>query len=243
MSGIDGAIPASGSTTACPPAPPASASRPTRRDGSAVWALSRTERDRACADNGAARQPTATSSLACRPGKPFDVKLQSAIWPRVLSASPAPAADVDIALGATDTTPPSAPGTLTVTSGDTTAALSWGAAHRRHRRHGLLGLSLDRSAGGSRLHVAAGRRARHADGSTRAGPTPASPTARPITTWCVPRTPPPMSVRAPTPWTRLPRRRAPSRFARLAMVGRMGRQRDAQWHAEQRRRRARAVRR
>ena len=35
---------------------------------------------------------------------------------------------MNIALGAGDTTPPSAPGALTVTPGDTTAALSWGAA-------------------------------------------------------------------------------------------------------------------
>ncbi len=38
-------------------------------------------------------------------------------------------ADVNITLGASDETPPSAPGTLSVTSGDTSATLSWGAAH------------------------------------------------------------------------------------------------------------------
>ena len=57
-------------------------------------------------------------------GLSVDVKVQSVSWPAIGGSR----SDVDIALGASDTTPPSAPGTLGVSAGGTSAALTWGAA-------------------------------------------------------------------------------------------------------------------
>lgn len=63
-------------------------------------------------------------------GNPFDVKIQTTTWSAISSSL----ADVNIALPAVpgdpsaDMTPPSAPGALSVTPGDTSASLSWGAA-------------------------------------------------------------------------------------------------------------------
>jgi Fibronectin type III domain len=102
---------------------------------SPVWALSRTADPASTMPlqfspglwNGA----NATSgdfALAVPVSSAFDVRLQNAIWPASAPSFTGGLADVNVALGATDTTPPSAPGTLTVVSGDTTAALSWGAA-------------------------------------------------------------------------------------------------------------------
>lgn len=94
---------------------------------SAVWALSRSV--------GSA-PPTAPVPgdgtagadgdfvLGVPTGAAFDVKLQSTTWAGITGTL----ADVDIALGASDTTPPSAPGTLTVSPGDKSATLTWAAA-------------------------------------------------------------------------------------------------------------------
>jgi len=66
--------------------------------------------------------------LGAPAGSAFDLRIQNAIWPAAASSFTGAQADVNVALGAADTTPPSAPGTLSVMSGDATAALSWGAA-------------------------------------------------------------------------------------------------------------------
>ena len=55
----------------------------------------------------------------------FDAKIQNTIWPALASSFTGSLADVDIALGAADTTPPVAPSTLTATAGDGHVQLSW----------------------------------------------------------------------------------------------------------------------
>ena len=67
-------------------------------------------------------------ALGAPAGEAFDARVQNAIWPVAAPSFTGAQADANIALGAADTTPPSAPGTLGVVSGDTTAALSWAAA-------------------------------------------------------------------------------------------------------------------
>jgi hypothetical protein len=70
-------------------------------------------------------------SLAVPSGIPFDVRLQSLIWPPLLTA---PAlqnghfVDVDIAYGALDQTPPSAVAGLAAEAGDATVGLTWNAS-------------------------------------------------------------------------------------------------------------------
>jgi hypothetical protein len=61
-------------------------------------------------------------------GAAFDARLQNAIWPAGASSFTGSLADVNIALGAVETTPPSAPSTLSVTRGNGKAILAWGAA-------------------------------------------------------------------------------------------------------------------
>ena len=67
-------------------------------------------------------------ALGAPTGAAFDARVQNAIWPAVAPSFTGAQADVNLALGAADTAPPSAPGTLSVAAGDTTADLSWGAA-------------------------------------------------------------------------------------------------------------------
>ena len=89
----------------------------------AVWSISRTQ------NNGVAQGYGTTASgdfdIAVPVGMAFDAKIQNTIWPALASSFTGSLADVDIALGATDTTPPVAPSTLTATAGDGHVQLSW----------------------------------------------------------------------------------------------------------------------
>lgn len=99
-----------------------------------VWAVGRTEANFVDDDgNGTDDEDYGPSGFAAdfRLGVPtgsaFDVKLQNVIWPSLATSFTGSLADVDVALGAVDTTPPSAP-SLTVTAGNAQNVLSWGAA-------------------------------------------------------------------------------------------------------------------
>ena len=101
-----------------------------------VWALSRTEANGVDDDaSGADDEDYGPAGAAgdFRLGVPasmaFDVKLQNAIWPALASSFTGPLADVDVALGAPDTTPPSAPVALNVQAGNVENVLTWGAAN------------------------------------------------------------------------------------------------------------------
>jgi hypothetical protein len=102
---------------------------------SPVWALSRTADTASTMPlqlspglwNGA-NAANGDFALAVPVSSAFDVRLQNAIWPASAPSFTGGLADVNVALGGPDTTPPSAPGPLTVVPADTTAALSWGAA-------------------------------------------------------------------------------------------------------------------
>jgi hypothetical protein len=84
--------------------------------GGAPWALTFTE-------------PNAEFVMAAPVAQAFDVRLPGAVaYPPGAPPFTGTRADVNIALGAGDTTAPSAPGALIVAPGDTAAALTWGAA-------------------------------------------------------------------------------------------------------------------
>ena len=55
------------------------------------------------------RRQAATSSWPCPSALAFDAKIQNVIWPALAASFTGSLADVDIALGAADTTPPAAP--------------------------------------------------------------------------------------------------------------------------------------
>lgn len=90
-----------------------------------VWSISRTEPNGV--DEGYGTTATGDFDIAVPAGSAFDAKIQSVIWPALALSFTGSVADVDIALGATDTTPPAAPATFTVTAGDSQAHLSWAA--------------------------------------------------------------------------------------------------------------------
>ncbi len=58
----------------------------------------------------------------------FDVRVGGAVWPASATSFTGALADTDIALGASDTTPPTAPSTLTVAPRDGYNVLNWGIA-------------------------------------------------------------------------------------------------------------------
>ncbi|RPI31975.1 MAG: hypothetical protein EHM52_00900, partial [Actinomycetota bacterium] len=109
-----------------------------------IWALSRTEPNLVDEDgNGVVDDedygPAGNVGdfvLAVPSGDPFDVRLQSVVWPPVpptaalqAALQAAPAADVDVAWGhPDDMTPPAAVTGLQAESGDGAVALSWHAA-------------------------------------------------------------------------------------------------------------------
>ena len=67
-------------------------------------------------------------ALGVPAGSAFDARLQNTIWPVSASSFTGTLADVNIALGAAETTPPSAPASLTGAPRDAKAVLTWGAA-------------------------------------------------------------------------------------------------------------------
>ena len=100
-----------------------------------VWALGRTEANTVDDDgNGVEDEdygpagPAGDFRLGVPAAMAFDVKLQNVIWPALAPSSTGPLADVDVALGAPDTTPPSAPVALNVQAGNAQNVLTWGAA-------------------------------------------------------------------------------------------------------------------
>jgi hypothetical protein len=66
--------------------------------------------------------------MAAPVGQTLDVLIQSIVWPAASSGFASATPDVDVALGAVDQTPPSAPGALTVSRTDDHAALAWSEA-------------------------------------------------------------------------------------------------------------------
>jgi hypothetical protein len=90
-----------------------------------VWSISRTEPNGV--DEGYGTTATGDFDVAVPAGLAFDTKIQSVIWPALAPSFTGTQADVDIALGAADTTPPAAPATFTATAGDGQAQLSWAA--------------------------------------------------------------------------------------------------------------------
>jgi hypothetical protein len=91
-----------------------------------VWSITRSEPNGVA--EGYGTTTTGDFDMAVPVGVAFDTKLQSATtWSPSASPFTGPLADVDIALGGADTTPPAAPATFTVTAGDGRAQLSWAA--------------------------------------------------------------------------------------------------------------------
>ncbi len=126
----------------------------TNSGGADVWALSRTENNQVAQGYGS--DATGDFELAVPVGAAFDAKIQNVIWPA--SASPASTgllADVDIALGAADTTPPAAPASLTAVAGDGQVALSLADRRRRQLLHGVQVAGADPDQQHHELHVAA----------------------------------------------------------------------------------------
>ena len=95
----------------------------TNSGGTDVWSLSRTENNQVAQGYGS--DATGDFELAVPVGRAFDAKIQNVIWPALASSFTGSLANVDIALGAADTTPPSAPTTLSATAGDGHVQLSW----------------------------------------------------------------------------------------------------------------------
>jgi hypothetical protein len=91
--------------------------------GSDVWSLSRTQKSGV--DLGYGSEAPGDFELAVPVGMAFDARIQNVIWPDSATSFTAPLADVDIALGASDTTPPAAPASLAATPGDGHVTLSW----------------------------------------------------------------------------------------------------------------------
>ena len=95
----------------------------TNSGGTDVWSLSRTENNQVAQGYGS--DATGDFELGVPVGLAFDAKIQSVIWPALATSFTGSLADVDIALGAADTTPPIAPSALTATAGDGHVQLSW----------------------------------------------------------------------------------------------------------------------
>lgn len=95
----------------------------TASGGTGVWSLSRTENNNVAQGYGS--DATGDFALAVPAGLAFDARIQNVIWPAAASSFTASLADVDIALGAADTTPPAAPASLTAAAGEGRVALSW----------------------------------------------------------------------------------------------------------------------
>ncbi len=95
----------------------------TNSGGTDVWALSRTENNAVA--QGYGTDATGDFELAVPVGMAFDAKIQNVIWPASAASFTGSLADVDVALGAADTTPPAAPASLTATAGDGHVDLSW----------------------------------------------------------------------------------------------------------------------
>ncbi len=101
-----------------------------------VWALQRTEPN-GCDDdaNGVVDDEdhgvagaAGDFRLGVPAGAAFDVRLQSNIWPVAVPSFTAATADVDIAYGASDQTPPTAATGLTATAGANKVELAWSPA-------------------------------------------------------------------------------------------------------------------
>ena len=75
-----------------------------------VWSLSRTENNQVAQGYGS--NATGDFDIAVPVGMAFDAKIQSVIWPASAASFTGSLADVDVALGAADTTPPAAPASL-----------------------------------------------------------------------------------------------------------------------------------
>jgi hypothetical protein len=88
-----------------------------------VWSISRTQSNGV--DQGYGTTAPGDFQLAVPVGVAFDAKIQNAVWPLAAASFTGTLADVDIALGADDTTPPAAPATLSATAGDGHVQLSW----------------------------------------------------------------------------------------------------------------------
>jgi len=97
----------------------------TAASDTAVWAISRTQANGVAQGYGTVA--AGDFQLAVPVGLAFDVKIQNAIWPDPAPSFTGSVADVDIALGADDVTPPAAPASLTATAADGAAELSWSA--------------------------------------------------------------------------------------------------------------------
>ncbi|HQH22213.1 MAG TPA: fibronectin type III domain-containing protein [Thermoleophilia bacterium] len=97
----------------------------TASEGTEVWAISRTQANGVAQGYGTVA--AGDFQLAVPVGLPFDVKIKDAIWPVAAPSFTGSVADVDIALGADDVTPPAAPASLTATPADGAAELSWSA--------------------------------------------------------------------------------------------------------------------
>ncbi|OPZ43251.1 MAG: hypothetical protein BWY94_01921 [Actinobacteria bacterium ADurb.BinA094] len=97
----------------------------TASEGTEVWAISRTQANGVAQGYGTVA--AGDFQLAVPVGLPFDVKIQNNIWPDPAPSFTGSVADVDIALGADDVTPPAAPASLTATAADGAALLSWSA--------------------------------------------------------------------------------------------------------------------
>ena len=95
----------------------------TNSGGTDVWSLSRTENNQVAQGYGS--DATGDFELGVPVGLAFDARIQSVLWPALASSFTGSLADVDIALGAADTTPPIAPSALTATAGDGHVQLSW----------------------------------------------------------------------------------------------------------------------
>lgn len=101
-----------------------------------LWSLQRTEPN-LCDDDGdgvvdnedyGPAGATGDFRLVAPTGLAFDAALQSTIWPVSASSFSGSTSDVDIALGAADQTPPTAPTGLSATAHNASVALSWTAA-------------------------------------------------------------------------------------------------------------------
>lgn len=88
-----------------------------------VLSLSRTQDN--TVTQGYGTTATGDFDLAVPVGVAFDAKIQDVIWPVAASSYTGSLANVDIALGASDTTPPAAPTSLTATAGDGQVSLVW----------------------------------------------------------------------------------------------------------------------
>lgn len=88
-----------------------------------VWSLSSTENNLIAQGYGS--NAKGDFQLAVPVGRAFDVRLENVIWPASAGSYTGSLADVDVALGAADMTPPAAPASLTARAGDGHVLLSW----------------------------------------------------------------------------------------------------------------------